>query len=357
MTTRKEPESHFNQRADNAALALKGDLSRKLGKDIPSVQVAVGPDGKPPPPPPPEGSYAAMQLEQDRQAAIAHQQQQPQVPAQVVPENQQQILGQQPQVGPTQAIDGSVAPPLHPTAPPQQASQGELSPNAQARFTEMSTQLRELSQNFQQSQADLAARDANIAELQANLEAAQRREQEILQANLDELDPETRARVLADSRMQELFADLEQRLTAKFSPAIETLEVESSRQRMMELAKRYPAFDIQIHGPLIEMYRGKNPHSSVAQAFKAIAQDGELVTRDAAPLQVVPPIVQPGGAGGQQAQPRYLPEPQQDPEAEMREDARRAGELMRSGTHADRAAGMRMIDKNLSDRLSHILPG
>ena len=320
-----------------------------------SVPVAVGPDGKPPPPPPPPGSYAAMAQEQ--QAAAAHAQQQPQTQAAPPPANQQQILGAQPLVGPTQAIDGSVAPPL--TLPPQQPdTQGELSPNVQQRFSDMSAQLRTMEQQLQQGQAELQARDANIAELTGHLETSQKAQQEILQANLDELDPDTRARVLADSQMQERFAEMEKRLTARFQPNIETLEVEASKQRMMDLANRYPAFDIQIHGPLIEMYRGKNPHSSVAQAFRAIAQDGELVPREAAPLTVAPPIVSPNGVGGpNQAQPRYMPEPTVDPEASMRADSLRAGQLMRSNSHVDRVEGMRLIDKNIAERLGSSLPG
>jgi len=294
---------------------------------------------------------------QEEQARVAHAQQQPLMPAQPAPVQQQQIVGDQPLVGPTQAIDGSVAPPLS-AAPQQPDSQGELSPNAQQRFSDMSAQLRALDQQNQQNQQELQARDANIAEMTKLLEQSQRAQQEILQANLEELDPDTRARVLADSRMQEMFQAMESRLTARFSPAIETLEVENSKNQMMSLARKYPAFDIQIHGPLIEMYRGKNPHSSVAQAFRAVAQDGELVTRDAAPLTVAPPIVSPNGVGGPApTQPRYMPEPQVDPVDQMVEDSRRAGELMRSNSHADRQAGMRLIDKNISERLGGSLPG
>ena len=356
MPHQQEPTSHFNQRADNAALRLKQGLVDNLTKQpLQSVQVAVGPDGKPPPPPPPPGSYAAMALE-DQQAAAAHAAQQPLIPAQPAPVNQPQVLGDQPLVGPTQVTDGSVAPPLDLTAPPHPGSQGELSPNAQQRFSDMSARLRLMEQQVQQGNQEVQLRDDSIAELQKNLEVSQQQQAEIMQANLDELDPDTRARVLADSRMQELFGQMEQRLTQRFAPHIETLEIEASRNRMMDLAKKFPAFDIQIHGPLIEMYRGKNPHSSVEQAFKAIAQDSELVTRDSAPLTVAPPIVPPNGMGAGQTQPRYMPEPQADPETGMRDDARRASELMRSNNHADRQQAMRIFDKNIADRLSHVLP-
>lgn len=344
-----QPESHFNQRADNAALALK----QGMGLNPHTVQ--VGPDGKPPPPPPPPGSYAAMALEQQQAAQAAHQAQQPQAPAAPPPQNQQQIVGDQPLVGPGEVTDGSQAPPLG-VQPGQQETQGDqLSPNAQQRFSEMSARLRAMEQQNQQMLQELEANKATRAEMEQKLEQAQKAQQEILQANLDELDPETRARVLADSRMQELFAQMEQRLTQRFMPHIETLEIEAQRNKMMDLARKYPAFDIQVHGPLIEMYRGKNPHSSVEQAFKAIAQDGELVTRDSASLQVAPPIVAPGGNGVQQ--PRYMPTPQPDPEQAMREDAQRAAELMRSNNHADRQQGLRLIDKNITDRLRDMLPG
>ena len=358
MTHNQEPESHFSQRADNAAMMLKQGLNDyRTGKQLESVPVQVGPDGKPPPPPPPAGSYAAMALEHQQQAAVVHAQQQPLVQAQPAPENQQQILGNQPLVGPTQAIDGSVAPPLT-QEPPQQENQGDPSQNVQQRFSEMSAQLRTMEQQIQQGHAELQARDASIAELNGHLETAQKAQQEILQANLDELDPDTRARVLADSRMQELFAGMEDRLTAKFMPHIETLEVDASKQRMMDLAKKYPAFDILIHGPLIEMYRGKNPHSSVMQAFRAIAQDGELVTQDAAPLIAAPPIVSPNGVGGPgQARPSYMPEPTVDPDAGMQEEAARAAALARSNNHQDRQEAMRLFDKNISDRLGRSIPG
>jgi len=214
-----------------------------------------------------------------------------------------------------------------------------------------------MDQQNQEMRQQLEQQGASSTELQKQLDASHAREQEILQVNLDQLDPDTRARVLQDSRLQELFGQLEQKLTARFSPAIESLNVEASRQKMGALAQKYPAFDVVIHAPLIEIYRGKNPHSSVEQAFKAIAQDGELVTRDSVPLQVAPSIVVPNGVGGPNGQPRYMPTPQADPVDAMRGDAARAAQLMRTGSHADRQEAMRLIDKNLSDRLGSSIPG
>ena len=104
-----EETSQFNQRADNAALALKEQLSKERGVEIPERKVEVGPDGQPPKPPPPEGSYArqAYDLARAAQAAQATQMMQQQ--------------GQQPPAGTQeQALDGSQAPPLPQQAPPPQ---------------------------------------------------------------------------------------------------------------------------------------------------------------------------------------------------------------------------------------------
>ena len=71
--TGQPPESQFNQRADNAALALKKQLSQERGVEIPERKVEVGPDGQPPKPPPPEGSYARQAYDQALAAQAAQQ--------------------------------------------------------------------------------------------------------------------------------------------------------------------------------------------------------------------------------------------------------------------------------------------
>ena len=123
----------------------------------------------------------------------------------------------------------------------------------------------------------------------------------------------------------------------------------------MQLSGKYPAFDVQIHGPLIEMFRGKNQHASVEQAFKAIAEPEELVVRSAVPASAVPPIVAPGV--GTPATSRYVTEPQSDPEQEMREEAAQIRKLMESADPADHRTGQRLVEKNLADRLGSKLPG
>jgi len=107
---------------------------------------------------------------------------------------------------------------------------------------------------------------------------------------------------------------------------------------------------------LIEMFRGKNQHASVEQAFKAVAEPEELVIRDAVPATAVPPVVAPR-ASMASPQTRYIPEPQSNPEQEMQEEAAQIGKLMRSMDAADHKTGARLIEKNLADRLGDNLPG
>src|SRR5690242_3852666 len=64
--------NNFNARSDAAAHALKDQLSKQLGKEIPKRPVPVDADGQPARPLPPEGSYARMAIEQQRREAQAN---------------------------------------------------------------------------------------------------------------------------------------------------------------------------------------------------------------------------------------------------------------------------------------------
>jgi len=334
MPNKKEP-SQFNQRADNAAMALKGDISRRFGKDLPSTQVAVGPDGKPPAPLPPEGSYARESIEQ--QSAQAQ-------------------IGDQPPVGTQeQMLDGSVAPPMTP-APEQQEPQGEpdISQNAQNRISDLSAQLRTQGQELQQALSDAQTAGAGRTELEEKVTQLQRDHETLLQSNLDNLDPETRMQVMQDARMREYLTGFKKDMIDEIMPHIQGLQKQSANQEMMALGDVFPSFDIQIHGTLIEMYRGKNPASTIEQAFKAIATPDELVTRQTAAGYPVPPIVQPGQAI---TQARYMPEPKSDPEAELREEARQLHELARSDDPSTRRELGRRQHQHLMARLGNVLPG
>ena len=344
MTT---PESHFNQRADNAGLALKAQLNQERGLDLRETKVEVGPDGQPPKPPPPEGSYARQAFDQQR-AVQAQQSAQ-----------QMQQQGQQPPVGTQeQALDGSQAPVLQQTAQPPQASEGpELTPRANERFAKLTQDLRDKDRELQAVLQQAQNNQTTLAETQSTLEALKQQHAQMLQANLDNLDPETRLQVMQDARMQETLANFEKRLLAHIQPQISGLQANRAHDELMELAGKYPAFDVQVHGPLIEMFRGKNQFTSVEQAFKAIAEPEELIPRSSVAATAVPPVVVPRPSYQSNPQSRYIPEPQSDPEQEMRDEAAQIGKLMRSFDTADHKTGARLVEKNLLDRLGETLPG
>jgi hypothetical protein len=302
-------QSKFNTRADQAAEALKKSM------DLEPQKVVVGPDGRPPPAPPPEGSYLAMQLEQQRAAAA----------------ERQTVLGDQPVAGTVDDLtDGSVAQPAPPEAQQIVEPAPETTPNVQKRFSELTRRLRE-SETARQ-EAEQKARDTaqTNAELASRMQAIEEQHNKMLQENLDALDPEMRMQVLQDARMQELFAGLKKELFDSIMPHVQGLE---------------------LHGPLIDMFRGKNPNCSVEQAYRAIAVDEELVTRTqhqrGAPI---PPTVAPGGPVN--AAPRYVPQPEPDPEQEMIEDAQRIKQLRASADPREQKEGLRLAEKNIHDRLS-----
>lgn len=344
MTT---PDSHFNQRADNAALNLKAQLNQERGLDLRETKVEVGPDGQPPKPPPPEGSYARQAYDQARAA-------QAQQSAQMM---QQQ--GDQPPAGTQeQALDGSMAPPLPQSPQPPQAPEGqELSPRANERFAKLTQDLRDKDRELQNVLTQAQTNQQTLAETQATLEALKLQHSQMLQSNLENLDPETRMQVMQDARMQEHLHNFEQRILAHIQPQISGLQENRVHNELMQLSGKYPAFDVQIHGPLIEIFRGKNQHASVEQAFKAIAEPEELIQRGSVAATAVPPVVVPRPSYQSNPQSRYIPEPQSDPEQEMRDEAAQIGKLMRSFDTADHKTGARLIEKNIADRLGDTLPG
>jgi hypothetical protein len=335
MVQNQQEQSGFNQRADKAAMELKGDISQKQGLDLQSKQVAVGPDGKPPPPLPPEGSYMRETIEQQRAAAQ---------------------IGDQPPAGTAeQMLDGSQAPPMTPP-PSQQEPQGDpaISQKAQDRFSELSAKLRSQEQALQAAKEEARTASESKADLEQRLAALEQTHQQMVQSNLDNLDPEARMLVMQQAQMQEGFQRLRKDIVDEIMPHVQGLEKQSENQEMMALGNVFPAFDIQIHGPLVEMYRGKNPHSTIEQAFKAIATPQELVTRETAVANLAPPIVQPGSGT---MQPRYMPEPQANPDDELRAEARALHEMARSDDPAVKRELARRQNAHLAKRLGGMLPG
>ena len=322
--------SKFNTRADQAAEALK------LSMNLEPKKVEVGPDGRPPAPPPPEGSYLAMQQQAQMAAAKAR----------------QTVLGDQPVAGTVDDLtDGSVAQPTPPVAPqPVEPAPGDT-PNVQKRFADLTQKLRVADQARQEAEQRVKESASTNAELVTQMQAITAQHQQMLNENLESLDPEIRAQVMQDARLQEMFGTLRKDLMDTIMPHVQGLEQSNVQREMMELGSIYPAFDIQIHGVLIDMFRGKNPNCTVEQAYRAIAEDQELVTRPELARVPIPPTVAPGG-GGVNGTPRYVPQPEPNPEEEMIVDARRIAELRRSADPKDQKEGLRLAEKNLHDRLA-----
>lgn len=265
------------------------------------------------------------------------------------------MIGDQPPAGtPEQAVDGSMSPRLpNPAQQPPRETEEPNSPRAERRIQELVAQLREKDQALQQAVADGHKNGETLQQMQARFTALEQQHQQMLQANLDHLDPETRAAVMQDARMAQRLDEFESRLLAKVQPQLRQLETKAARDEMAELSDVYPAFDYQIHGNLIDMYRGKNPNSTIAQAFRAIAEPEELVTRKLASAVAVPPVLPPGGTSLEGVRFAPKPEPQSDPKAEMADEMARIKKLRMSLDPNEQKEGLRLADQNLKKRLGY----
>ena len=323
----QQPDSSaFNQRADSAALRLKDQLGQELSAQtgqqvvLPPTPVPVGQDGNPVGQLPPEGSYARQQIEQQQQQQA--QQQQVQAPA------------------PTQ---GQPEPP--PPQPPEQ-----ISGRAQERITSLVSQLRTKDQEFQQLQQQQSQQATTVEELQAQLTAQQNQMQNMLEQNMEHLDPETRFQVMNDARIGQAVAASEQRMLQAMRPQLEVLHKHNLQSEKNGLSGTYRGYDPMTHDALIDEFRRGNPNCSVEQAFRAVANPEELSVGGSRPANAPPPSMAPGNGS---TAPRYIPEPTQqvDPAAQIRADAERASQLARSLDPADQKAATQLWNQNIADRL------
>jgi len=320
------PTSAFNERADTAASALKGELSKKLGIDLPERKVEVGPDGKPPRPLPPEGSYARQAIDEQRTQARS------QRPPEREPDQESLPASGEPEEQTSREPDG-------------------VSDRAQHRISELVALLREKDRELQQVQA---ASTASQQELLERMEAMQGQYETLVKQNLDNLDPETRVEVLTSAAIQEAVQKSEQKILATLTPHLQRLQQRDAQWELERVAQRYPGFDAAEHVPLIQAFRERNPNCSIEQAFRAVATPEEIAGRQSVPSPAVPPTVAPGG----NHQPRYMPDESQksDPVREMQEEAAMARDLARSSDPAKRKQAQALFAKNIADRLAGRLP-
>jgi hypothetical protein len=323
--------NNFEQRADVAAGKLKGmisrDLSRRFGKEVelPETKVEVGPDGRSPAAPPPEGSYAAMAQQQHQEEG-----------APPTPEPQPQQVQEPEPVAPTPELQ-------------RQDQAPDISDNANTRIRGLVAQLREKDRELQALQSRTSSTASTIEELEQKYEALSSAHSKLIEQNLEVLDPETRAAVMADARMGEAIQASERRILALLGPEIRAIKEREDQQELANVAHKYPGFDYEIHPTLIDQYRTRNPASTVEMAFRAVADDAALGI-GSSPRVAVPPVVEPGSGAGT---PRSIPtaEQQSDPVEEMREEARMAADLARSNNPQDYKKALRAFDKNIGDRI------
>jgi hypothetical protein len=321
----QQTPSDFDARSDSAALALRQSLQRQGRPVSDSSPVLVDENGRPPAPLPPEGSYARQNIELQRRAQASRDAQQGQQPAQQQPAPQQ--------------------------TPPAQAVP-EVSPRAEQRIQELVGQLRDRERQLQEAMEMGRRATETATQYEQRLQSLEQQHQQMLQANLDNLDPDTRAQVLMDARLNQQMDAFEQRIMSKVRPQLQSLEAHAAQAEMVALSQKYPGFDYQTHAPLIEQFRASNPRCSIEQAFRAVAEPEELGVRSAGRAQVVPPTIPPGS--GELAAARYAqqrPAQQKQPEDELVEESRRIKELRASTDPAKQKEGLKLLDEHLKRRL------
>ncbi len=253
-----------------------------------------------------------------------------------------------PQEQPEPSPDGQPPAGQQPPADPQST------PNAQRRFGELTQTLRQKDQELQALAAKQRQLEEAAAAERSRAEAAEARFQTMVQQNLENLDPETRQRVMQEAQLEEGLARMESRLMNKLAPVLDATRERFTQSDLDRVAARYTGFDITVHGPLIEMFRERNPNCSVEQAFRAIAEPDELVT-SAGRAPEIPPIANP--APGNRS-PRYVPQhqPQSTVEQEVEEERKRAFELARTTNARDRRHVGPAFDRLIKAKLGNAIP-
>lgn len=336
------PPTNFSARSDQAALALKGQLSKQLGKEIAPRSVPVGPNGQPAPPLPPAGSYARQAIDAQRAAAA---QQRPQLQG---PDDQQQ---QQAQQEANEQQNGD------PQGQQQPQHQEQFTPNAQRRFSELTATLRQKDQELQQALARSKQLEETQAQSNARLAEVEARFNAMVNQNLESLDPETRQQVMQQAAIDESAAQIERRVMQRVAPIVDRVTTQAVQAELVAVSQRYPAFSAEVHGPLIEIFRKQNPNCTIEQAFRAVAEPEELAYGRQERAPAIPPIAMP--QSGNYA-PRSAPQPrppQTTPEQEIEADRKRAFDLAKSTDPMDRRNAGRAMDDYIRRKLGNRLPG
>lgn len=283
----------FESQADGAAASLKA----KMG--LPSKTVEVDSNGNPAPPPPPPGSYA----EQIRNA------QRPQ-------ETQEAVEVAQPQVT-------ADAEPVAQT--PAQEPRTDTSENAQRRIQELVAQVKE------------ARREAELLRSRVSTSEREQADQRLQEEEPDEPS----APPMTD--LQEALRRQREEFESRLRPLAEKAKLDD----LERVARKYPGYDSTVHPELIDLYRQKNPASTIEQAFRAVATDEEL-TRGTVRPAAIPPTVAPSGS----SQPRSIPEPEPDPADQEASEMQQLMEQARSLSNMRDPAAARQRDRIIRELLA-----
>lgn len=234
--------------------------------------------------------------------------------------------------------------------PPQPAAEPHSS-RAEARIQELVGQLRTKDAELQTALEMGKKATETASQFQTRLTSLEQQHQQMLQANLDSLDPETRASVMADARLTQRLDDFKGQILGMISPTLNNLTQQAAQNELHAIAQKYPGYNHTVHAPLIAQFRASNPRCSVEQAFRAIAEPEELGARSAARHQAVPPIVPPGSGELGVARFRPMTPITPKPEDELVEEARRIKELRASTDPAKQKEGLDLVTSHLRRRL------
>lgn len=315
----------MNPRADSAAERLKTMMGLPQSK----VRDANYSNQEPP-----EGSYAARALQKQRQEAAQRAEEMQDL--QRIPPNV--TNPGEPGEVPSDAVTA-------PTGAPSAVEEPELSPRASERIAELARQRRDFEQRASIAESERQRLAQENEAMLSQLKRLQEEYHNVLQANLDHLDPEDRARVMAEANARQVADSVEKRILDKMQPIMDAIEQNNLQMELQRLAAKYPGFDLHAHATEIVAFKKANPSLSIEQAFRALASDEEIRT-NASPQ--VPPVVAPRGTRGTS---HIVEPPPKDPNLDLIEERNRWRELARSASPEDRKQADKMLQDHLKKRL------
>lgn len=326
------PVNDFNARADAAMRGMKANMG------LPSTPVPDGSSSQGQAPPP--GSYAEMLLKQ-RQAQMA----------QETPSLGRNTVEMEEPV--PQSDTGGVAPSSQPVheGSPDVGEDGKSVPFEKhpiyGRFAEVSRERTQFKRQLEQLEQDRGKFSSENEALKQRLAQLETQHQQLMTQHMDNLPPEDRAALVARMEVEQGLQRVEQRMNERFQPLVRSLDEERKHRELEGLARRYPAFDFDKHLPLIETFREVNPICSMEHAFRAVAEDHELLSNGQPARRVPPPVVVPGGSttSKMDAHP-----PQEKEEQNLVDGARAVGALSRSQNPEDRAQTMDAAAASIASR-------